>query len=101
MPAVILNSWAGRWWPTWLTGLICLMSTEKPEKVKITKDDKNRLARKLTSVPPTTLLLLSSYSPPESNTLQTSPSLPVSLPWKKQFINSLEQGARGKAAQEG
>lgn len=28
------------------------MSTEKPEKMKIRKDDKNRLACKLTSLPP-------------------------------------------------
>ena len=100
--AEIDNSWAGRWWPTWLTGLTCLMSAEKPEKMKIIKDDKNRLARKLTSLPflppshtLTLSLFLSSYAPSENNTLWTTPSLHPYL-GKSRFINSSEQGAWGK-----
>lgn len=79
-----------------LKGLICLMSTEKPEKAKIIKDDKNRLELKLTSVPPTFSLLLSSCSPPDNNTLQSpTPSLFLYLETST-FINSPEQGAPGK-----
>lgn len=96
--AEIDNSWAGCWWPTWLTGLTCLMSTEKLEKWKSQRDDKNRPARKLTSLPPTLslgLYFLSSYTPLENNTLRTTPSLYLYL-GKSRFIYSYEQGAWGK-----
>lgn len=82
--AEIDNSWAGHWWPTWLTGLTCLMSTEKPEKMKIMKDDKNRLACKLTSLTPTISLLLFFFVlTPLRRTIPSGPPPPYIATLKK------------------
>lgn len=78
------------------------MSAEKPEKVKIVKDDKNRLACKPTSHPHSLAHLLfltpSSSAPLENNTLRIPLSFHLG---KRGFINSLGQGSGGHAAQEG
>lgn len=76
------------------------MSTKKLEKVKIIKDDKNRLARKLTlppSLPPTLWAFVFFFL--LTLLWKTIPFGPPPLPFclgKSRFINSSEQGAWGK-----